>query len=435
MDADAGRQFLPDETKVLNARADTMSDPSRTQSAVATDYLKRDQQEDARVGFYRALDWDPWNVDALLGLAMLRAGIKDAESATALARKAEKEGAKDPKTEALMGVGLLRVGQTEKAAKRIERALQRNPKDFSLLLSAAVCQARLKHWSQAEAYCRRAAAVVPESESVEPVGANPYPGALAPHLLLGTLYLQQGKAAQAAAVGRSLLLQHPDDPKDPRVAAAHQLVARALWAQGQPKQALAQLDKAQGLQPRWLDPYVDGGSICLQTKAYDEAIQRYRVALALSPRCLPAAMGGAEAYLAKGNLESAIVAYERVLQIAPQHVAALNNLAYLCAQTGIRLDRAVKIADALAKSNPKSAAVQDTIGWIYYRAGRSKDALKHLEKAVGLDPKNGVACYHRGLALAALGRSDEARQDLHKALSLGMPAVETKEAKAHLAKL
>ena len=49
----------------------------------------------------------------------------------------------------------------------------------------------------------------------------------------------------------------------------------------------------------------------------------------------------------------------------------------------------------------------DSMGWVLYRMGRSKEALSYLEKAFKLRPDAEIAA-HLGEVLWVLGRRDEA---------------------------
>jgi Tfp pilus assembly protein PilF len=67
---------------------------------------------------------------------------------------------------------------------------------------------------------------------------------------------------------------------------------------------------------------------------------------------------------------------------------------------------------------PKSAAVMDTLGWIYYLKGSYLNAISELQDSVGLDPDNSVINYHLGLAYYKNNKPDAAREFLEKALQI-----------------
>jgi len=110
--------------------------------------------------------------------------------------------------------------------------------------------------------------------------------------------------------------------------------------------------------------------------------------------------------------------YDEVLAIDGRSVIAANNLAYLYAEAGENLDRAVslaQIASGQARDNP---AVRDTLGWVYYRKDVLDLAILAFEESVAKDPDNPLYRYHLGLAFTKRGDLGRARLSLESALKL-----------------
>jgi len=63
-----------------------------------------------------------------------------------------------------------------------------------------------------------------------------------------------------------------------------------------------------------------------------------------------------------------------------------NDLAWLCARSGRRLDEALKLATAAVAAKPEEAAFLDTLAEAKFRTGSPAEALALEEKAVKLDP-------------------------------------------------
>ena len=70
-----------------------------------------------------------------------------------------------------------------------------------------------------------------------------------------------------------------------------------------------------------------------------------------------------------GKVADAIGYYERVLQLAPNNLAALNNLAFLLADTEGDPSRAVMLAQRTKQLAPNDPTLNDTLGWTYYVKG------------------------------------------------------------------
>lgn len=131
-------------------------------------------------------------------------------------------------------------------------------------------------------------------------------------------------------------------------------------------------------------------------------------------------MGLASLYERQGNFEAAIERYEAILAAQPGNAIATNNLAALL--TDHRDDpESLARAQALAvKLEPvQRPAIQDTVGWVYYRAGDYAKAVEVLEGVVNAAPKVGIFQYHLGMAYAKAGDKAKARNALSAALELG----------------
>ena len=103
----------------------------------------------------------------------------------------------------------------------------------------------------------------------------------------------------------------------------------------------------------------------------------------------------------------ALRVYQAVIDIDGNNLAALNNSAWLAQELG--RPGALQLAErahALARDNP---AVLDTLGWILLHQKRETDAIPHLSRAAELAPKEPEIRYHLASALAANGKSAEAR--------------------------
>jgi len=69
-----------------------------------------------------------------------------------------------------------------------------------------------------------------------------------------------------------------------------------------------------------------------------------------------------------------------------------NFLAYCYAQKGTNLDEALMLIDGALKDEPKSYAMLDTKGWVLYKMGEKKKALKILKKSLKLCKEKEAKC-------------------------------------------
>ncbi|MBN1960140.1 MAG: tetratricopeptide repeat protein [Deltaproteobacteria bacterium] len=118
----------------------------------------------------------------------------------------------------------------------------------------------------------------------------------------------------------------------------------------------------------------------------------------------------------------AISVLEKMLQQNPQDPALLNALGFIMTDANINLRRAeimLRRAYRLASSH---SYIVDSLGWLLYRQGKNKAAVRILEDAAVYDPNDPEILFHLGEVYLSLGRSNDAKQCFIKALKM-RPAI------------
>jgi tetratricopeptide (TPR) repeat protein len=93
-------------------------------------------------------------------------------------------------------------------------------------------------------------------------------------------------------------------------------------------------------------------------------------------------------YEVSGVAELAEENYKRAISLAPDMIAAKNNLAMRYINSKKNLEEALKLAQEAAASAPNSANVQDTLSQAYEVMGNFDAAITSIQKAVELEPGN-----------------------------------------------
>ena len=142
-------------------------------------------------------------------------------------------------------------------------------------------------------------------------------------------------------------------------------------------------------------------------------------------------LAGAELQLAllyeqAALFDAAAERYRRVLALAPENVAALNNLAYMLAVHRKLPSQGLPLAKKAHAVAPSSASVTDTLAWIEHLVGHDNIAGPLLADAVRRAPRNAQIRMHAAIVYAASGQSVNAAAALKAALVLD-PELEKQE--------
>lgn len=116
----------------------------------------------------------------------------------------------------------------------------------------------------------------------------------------------------------------------------------------------------------------------------------------------------------------------KVLDIAPNHVFALNFIGYTLAVWNRELPRAEALLTRALNAQPTNPAIMDSMGWLHYRKGQFKVAAALLRRAFRKQPESGTIAFHLACALRRLGKIEESEALYRQALTLDSEPQERK---------
>ncbi len=419
----------------------------RTQLIAAC--LEMNRTDEAAALLAAALKKNPKDMDALFQRSemALRAGnAPDAERDLNEVLKFQPDSAV---AHDLLAIVFRSLGLDESARQELNDALKLNPGLVAARLElardlrrAGKPKAAVEVLDDAPAAQKRIAAIVVErnwalidageSQQVRAILDKLLPAANVPEIVLqdAVLKMVEHDYAGARASADQALRSNPEDVR------AAQAIAQSYAAQNQSGKALERLKEIAAARPRsgalaellgsW---YLGAGKLAEARAAFEAAkanetdsssaelalaeldrrqahlagaLERVNRVLAAQPHNLRAALMLADYQTELGDKQSAMADYESALKIDDSNLVALNNLAYLMAPENPQ--QALQLALKAAQRAPNNAAVEDTLGWVYYRQGNYSEARTYLKAAYDKDP---TARHQFHLALSCLKAGDQ----------------------------
>lgn len=97
-----------------------------------------------------------------------------------------------------------------------------------------------------------------------------------------------------------------------------------------------------------------------------------------------------------------------IIKQDPNHIDALNALGFILANRTDRYDEALAYINKALSLSPNNPSILDSLGWIQFKMGNHKEAVKTLRKALDLYPNPEIAA-HLGEVLWTLNEREQAK--------------------------
>jgi TolB-like protein/DNA-binding winged helix-turn-helix (wHTH) protein/Flp pilus assembly protein TadD len=167
---------------------------------------------------------------------------------------------------------------------------------------------------------------------------------------------------------------------NPGYATAHHWHAWHLIVMGRGVEALAELRKAESLDPLSLIINADLADALCIARLYDDSIRQSRKTLELDPNFALAHYQLGQAFVQKHMYAEAIVAFRRAIALSGDNAALSSGLAHAYAVSGRQQD-AIEIAEGLATRQSRLSSTDANIALIYVGLDDTDQALIWLERA------------------------------------------------------
>ncbi|MGZ3685081.1 MAG: tetratricopeptide repeat protein [Bdellovibrionota bacterium] len=95
-----------------------------------------------------------------------------------------------------------------------------------------------------------------------------------------------------------------------------------------------------------------------------------------------------------GQKDDALTKMEALLAVNPNNPNALNFVGYTLVEKGGQMEQAKTYLERAMSLKPDDAFILDSYGWLLYRTGKRREAMKQLERAYATKPEEGVIAEH-----------------------------------------
>jgi tetratricopeptide (TPR) repeat protein len=126
-----------------------------------------------------------------------------------------------------------------------------------------------------------------------------------------------------------------------------------------------------------------------------------------------------------GRAEDSSKLYQRIIELDPENIISMNNLAWIMSEVQGKHQEALDLAQRGLKIAPNYYDLIDTRGVIYYRLGEFDKAVRDFTECIKLypniTPSSISTQFYLARAFAGLGQKGKAIQYLKEALELNSP--------------
>jgi tetratricopeptide (TPR) repeat protein len=371
----------------LRQALDQRPDWAQAHFLLAVAELMRGERNVARDEANRALELDANLIEARKLLARIHAALGDHSLAVETGLRALQQAPKDQTLRVLTAQSMVQQGQHDAALEQLEKIpeAERSAEAHYAIARVHMLQ---RDWSGARPHLMKALDKAPNHAAVLRA--------------LFDLDLREKQSIEdvSARVAKAVAEKPGDASLQILQGDVAQIAGRASEAERSYKAAIEQ-------DPNNLDAYQRLAGMYAAAGDSRQVIGTYERALEANPKSGPLHLLLGSLYETNGNTARAIERYEEAIRLDPDLAVAKNNLAYLFAESGQNLDRALDLAQEAKELLPDNPNTADTLGWVLFKKDSAPAAINYLREAVGGmspdDPNLPLVRHHLAQAYRASG--------------------------------
>lgn len=230
-------------------------------------------------------------------------------------------------------------------------------------------------------------------------------------------FLHQGvQALQRHDFLIALAMADSAEHRFPEGASVHFFRGRVFSELGRFERAMEEYLKTLEIEPAYPGVWNNIGNNAFRQQNYQEAIGLYQKEFELKPAPIPL-RGQGRAYIELGEIDSALQAFEKAIEIDSTYAQAYFSFALFYEDEGQYEDALEKALKALSLE-PDNLDYRYLAGQYMVQTGRSEEALLYLQEVEKERPWHHGTKFNLGQALLRLGRAEEAKTYLDVAEKL-----------------
>jgi tetratricopeptide (TPR) repeat protein len=343
---------------------------------------------------------------------------------------------------------LLSRGQADGALNQVNQVLDKIKNQPDALMMKGMAQIATRKFDNAEATFTELTKIVPNSDVVrlrlgQVAAAQKQPAVAEKHFRRAVELNPKQYAAIEGLVGLMLVKKDVAGAEsflqrqiaNDNSAPLYMTLAQVYRVSNRAKDAETALLKAVSLDPHNTNAITSLGSLYIEHKSIDKALEQFATALKLDPKNIGVLTVSGVLNEQAGKKDIAKQFYEQALAIDPNAGLAANNLAFMLLTEGKDMDRALELARRARSSMPQVPAAADTLAWVYYKRNLHDSAFPLLQEAVKAQPENATYRFHLAAVLVGQGKKQQAKVEMDKALKLDSALQNDGEAKRVMSEL
>lgn len=425
-----------DRVKALQLSEEVLNeDPKNVQALLlkATDQLDRKNIDAAILNLREVLRSAPDSAPALrlLGVAHDASGEKElAEDFFSRAYTASKF---NPEYALFYSKYLVSLDRWERAINVLNESLETQPENIVLLNQLAQFHIIKEDWAKAQLVTDKISQLSTGNElSYQLQGVisagqkdfaasidsfkksyEAFPDSPKPIAMLVKAYIESGQLDEAEWFLNKILAENPEQES------SLLLLARVYIMQSRISEADTIYGNLGAKYPNNGNLILERARIQLGTGNPDRALTILNEGIANIPKNIQLLQAKAGILDAKNDVEASIAIYEKILEIKPDELVTINNLANLLVDhrgDQESLTRALTLVDVIKHID--NFNLKDTVGWVYYKNGMHEEADLFLRKAVELQPNNLAVRYHLAKNFEATKQFQKANEEYAEILKI-----------------